>query len=181
MDEPGESARRSPAAEYAGRAGGASPNGAKPYLAAAGAILCWASLAASVGESLHRLRPEQVLFYGLLTAGIALTLWDGVRRRKLPPAWPGWRVVLVGVYGIWGFHTLLVAAFSLVPVVEANVLNYTWPLWIVLLGSLMPEQRRSRRAIPGGLLGFAGVAVVIGGRASFRWRAEAHRWGCSWH
>ena len=138
----------------------------RPYLAGAGAILCWASLAAAVGTSLDRLGPELILFYGLGTAAGFLMLRDLLRRGRPLPPWPGWRVAAIGLYGIWGYHTLLVVALALAPDVEANILNYTWPLWIVLLGSLMREHRRSSRAIPGAIVGFAGAAWVIGGSAS---------------
>ena len=134
---------------------------AAPYLAAFGAILCWASLAAAVGRSLERVAPELILFYGLLTAGLALALRGVVRRRRLP-AWPGWRTAALGLFGIWGYHQLLVSAFALAPDVEANILNYTWTLWIVLLGSLLPGNRFSLRILAAGLLGFAGVSLAKG-------------------
>jgi len=86
-----------------------------------------------------------------------------VRRRRLLPSWPGWRVALYGVYGIWGYHTLLVVAFSMAPALEVNVLNYTWTLWIVVLGSFVPGHRPTLLVFMGGLLGFAGVALVLGG------------------
>lgn len=135
----------------------------RPYAAALGAIVCWASLAAAVGRGLNRLHPEQVLFLGLVTAGLALAARHVLRTGWPLPPWPGWRAAAVGLYGIWGYHTLLVVALSLAPQMEANILNYTWPLWIVVLGSLLPDQRRSRWAIPASALGFAGAALVIAG------------------
>jgi drug/metabolite transporter (DMT)-like permease len=134
----------------------------RPYLLALGAILCWASLAAAVGRSLERVAPELILFYGLLTAGALLAVREWIRTRRLP-AWPGWRVAALGVYGIWGYHQLLIAAFALAPDVEANILNYTWPLWIVVLGSWLSGQRHSRRAIPAAGIGFSGAAWVLTG------------------
>lgn len=132
-----------------------------PYLYGLGAILCWASLAAAVGESLRNLAPEAVLFYGLLAAAVSLMLWQAARRRPL--RWPGLPIALLGVYGIWGYHTLLVLALSMAPQIEANILNYAWPLWIVLMGAALPGHRLSGRIALAGLLGFAGVVLVIGG------------------
>jgi drug/metabolite transporter (DMT)-like permease len=142
-----------------------SPAAWGPYLAAGGAILCWASLAAALGTSLDAVLPEQVLFHGMLAAGLALAAWDWARGAPLHRAWPGPRVALLGVYGIFGYHALLVFAFSLAPRVPANILNYTWPLWIILLGRWGRGGRLSGRALAGGLLGLAGVALVIGGGA----------------
>ncbi len=138
----------------------------RPYLCGAGALACWASLAAAIGQSLRALAPETVLFWGLLVAGLALAAADALRGRRPVLSWPGWRVAAYGVYGIWGYHTLLVLALAAAPPVEANVLNYTWTLWIVLLGALLPGHRFTARMTLAGLLGFAGVALVIGGE---RW------------
>ena len=154
-----------------------------PYACGAGAILCWASLAAAIGESLRVAPPEAVLFWGLLLAGLALSAWELARAHRphhtgaargpwLWPEnlrwpeslrWPGWRAASWGLYGIWGYHTLLVLAFAHAPAVEANVVNYAWTLWIVVLGSFLPGHRLTGRIALAGLLGFAGVALVIGG------------------
>src|SRR3972149_3327154 len=135
----------------------------RPYLCGAGAIVCWASLATAIGESLRGVAPEPVLFWGLLVAGASLAGWELLRGRGRALRWPGWRVAAYGLGGIWGFHTLLVLAFASAPAVEANVPHHTWTLWIVLLGSLQPGHRFSARIGLAGLLGFAGVALVIGG------------------
>jgi len=133
------------------------------YAAGAGAILCWASLAAAIGESLRVLPPAQILFLGLLIAGLGLSAWQAWRGGRPLPAWPGWRIALLGIYGIWGFHTLLVLALSLAPPIEANVLNYTWPLWIVLLGAALPGHRLRPSMALGALAAFGGVVLVIAG------------------
>lgn len=143
-----------------------------PYLSGGGAILCWATLAASIGESLRDLAPETLLFWGLLIAGIALTGWEMLRNRRMSLTWPGWRGALFGIFGIWGYHTLLVLAFAHAPHMEANILNYTWTLWIVMLGSLLPGHRFTGRILAGGLFGFAGVALVIGGDRLLGGRVE---------
>jgi drug/metabolite transporter (DMT)-like permease len=134
-----------------------------PYGAALGAILCWASLAAALGHSLQEIAPEQVLFYGMSIAGVTLATWDSLRGRPLWRTWPGARAALWGLYGIFGYHALLVFAFSWAPQVQANILNYTWPLWIIVLGS---GRRLALPVLLGGLLGLAGVALVIAGRGA---------------
>jgi len=60
-----------------------------PYICGAGAILCWATLAAGIGESLRKTPPETVLFQGLLAAAGFLGLWRLWRRRGALPAWRG--------------------------------------------------------------------------------------------
>jgi drug/metabolite transporter (DMT)-like permease len=81
--------------------------------------------------------------------------------------WPA-RVWLLGVGGLFGYHALYFAALQLAPPAEANLVNYLWPLLIVLLSApLAPEHERGRLGWPhlfGALLGFAGVAVLAFGR-----------------
>ncbi|HEX7926790.1 MAG TPA: DMT family transporter [bacterium] len=132
-----------------------------PFFAALGAMLCWASLAAVLAVSLESIAPEQILVYGMLVAGVYLAVFDAVRGRLPWRTWPGVRAGAWGLYGIFGYHALLVFAFNLAPRVHANVLNYTWPLWIIVLGA---GRRLTRPVLIGALLGLAGVALVVGGQ-----------------
>lgn len=79
-----------------------------------------------------------------------------------------WRVPLatlgVGVYGIFGYHYLFFSAFQVAPAIEANLLNYLWPLLIVLLTPLfLTGQRLKTHHLVGALLGMAGAALIITG------------------
>lgn len=134
--------------------------GWRPYAAALGAIGCWASLAAALDLGLDALMPEQILFHGMWVAALGLALGDALRGRWPWHTWPGLPAAAWGVYGIFGYHALLVFAFSLAPRVHANVLNYTWPLWIIVLGA---GRRLVWPVLAGGVLGLAGVTLVIGG------------------
>jgi drug/metabolite transporter (DMT)-like permease len=135
--------------------------GFAPYLSALGAIVCWASLAGALYRSLGTLQPQQVLAYGMGLAGLVLLAWDWVRGRAPWKTWPGLRGLGPGLYGIFGYHALLVLAFDLAPQIEANILNYTWPLWILLLGTPASGGRLSPRVLAGGLIGLAGAALAL--------------------
>ena len=127
-------------------------------LCALGAIALWAGLA-SLGLALRHLPP-------FLLTGIALVIGS-------IPAWPllrQWRVapatLVLGVYGLFGFHFLLFIALRLAPPVEANLVNYLWPLCMVVLApALLPGLRLHAGHVAGALLGFAGAAVAIVGAA----------------
>ena len=129
------------------------------YIAGVGAIVCWASLAAAVGESIDHTPPGTTLAYGLTLAALVCGAWQWRARRRF---WPGWRDALLGIYGIWLYHQLLLLALAWAPRAEANVLNYTWPLWIVLLGSFLPEQRWRMRLLLGAGCGLLGVMLIFG-------------------
>ena len=126
-----------------------------PTFAALGAILLWSTLA-SFGVALGHLPP-------LFLTGCALTIGalpglPHVRQWRVPPS-----TLLLGIAGLFGFHFLLFLALRFAPPVEANLVNYLWPLLIVLLTPwLLPGWRLSGRHVLGAAVGFAGAALAIG-------------------
>jgi drug/metabolite transporter (DMT)-like permease len=72
-------------------------------------------------------------------------------------------VWLIGVGGLFGYHALYFLALRLAPPAEAGLLNYLWPLLIVLLSSLLPGMKLRAHHVIGALLGFAGTIVLFGG------------------
>jgi drug/metabolite transporter (DMT)-like permease len=75
---------------------------------------------------------------------------------RLPPA-----VWALGIYGLFGYHFAYFMALRLAPPVEANLINYLWPLLIVLLSGLLPGERLGARQVVGALAGFAGAALLV--------------------
>ncbi len=139
------------------------PNTLHANLYALGAIALWASLAA-LGVSLTHVPP-------FLLTGIALIIGS-------VPAWPfvlrnpsQWRIpartLALGVYGLFAYHFLLFIALRHAPPVEANLVNYLWPLLIVVLAPvLLPGVALRWPHVLAALLGFGGAAIAIaGGRA----------------
>jgi drug/metabolite transporter (DMT)-like permease len=125
------------------------------------AILLWSSLATlSV-----RLRPMPPF----LLVGLSLLLGSVFGLRRLPTAALRPRVLLVGVYGLFAYHFCLFVSLRLAPPVEANLINYLWPLLIVLLApAILPGTSLSARHLLGALLGFSGAALLVtGGRLGF--------------
>ena len=77
--------------------------------------------------------------------------------------WPP-RVWLLGVGGLFGYHALYFAALQRAPPAEANLVNYLWPLLIVLLSAPLAGERLRWSHLLGAFLGFAGVALLALGR-----------------
>ncbi|MEO7641615.1 MAG: DMT family transporter [Ramlibacter sp.] len=138
-------------------------------LYALGAIGLWATLA-TLGLALGHLPP-------FLLTGIALVIGS-------VPAWPlfrQWKVpastLALGVYGLFGFHFLLFIALRLAPPVEANLVNYLWPLFIVVLAPVILPGLKLRAAhVAAALVGFAGAAIAILG-ASDTGASGSWSWG----
>lgn len=121
------------------------------------AILLWSSLA-TLGTYTQRLPPFLVTAIAL-AIGSVLSLRD-IRYWRVPV-----RTFLTGVGGIFGYHCLLFTAFRTAPALEANLLNYLWPLLIVLLSPLFKLGNLRWQHIMASAFGFAGAALIVtGGR-----------------
>ena len=90
--------------------------------------------------------------------GIVRALHKGVGWTGLVN-WPA-RVWLLGVGGLFGYHALYFAALQLAPPAEANLVNYLWPLLIVLLSAPLAGERLGWAHFLGALLGFIGVMLM---------------------
>jgi drug/metabolite transporter (DMT)-like permease len=70
-------------------------------------------------------------------------------------------VWLVGVEGLFGYHALYFLALRFAPPAEAGLLNYLWPLLIVVFSALLPGEKLRGHQIIGALLGFAGTVLLV--------------------
>ena len=97
-------------------------------------------------------------------AAVAFASW--IRR---PAAFKALRQPLiawaVGVGGLFGYHALYFLALRFAPPAEAGLLNYLWPLLIVLFSSLLPGERLAPHHIIGALLGLAGTVLLFAGNS----------------
>ena len=71
------------------------------------------------------------------------------------------RVYLFGTAGLFGYHFLYFSALRLAPPAEAGLIAYLWPLLIVLFSGLLPGEVLRRGHVLGGLIGFAGAALIV--------------------
>ena len=135
------------------------------------AILLWSMLALFTAAT-GRIPPFQLNAMTFLVGGlVGVVSWivrpQGLKAlRQKPVVWA------LGIGGLFGYHALYFAALRLAPPAESGLINYLWPLLIVLFSSLLPGEHLRRAHIAGALLGFAGVIVLIGGRGAFDARAE---------
>jgi drug/metabolite transporter (DMT)-like permease len=86
--------------------------------------------------------------------------------RQRPAVWA------LGIGGLFGYHALYFAALKLAPPAESGLINYLWPLLIVLFSAALPGERLRAVHVAGALLGLAGVVVLVAGRGALEARAE---------
>src|SRR5437764_2013214 len=128
------------------------------------AVLMWSSLALLTASS-GQVPPFQLAAISFAIGGaLGAATWV-VRRhavhalRQPPEVWA------LGVGGLFGYHALYFTALRLAPPAQAGLINYLWPLLIVLLSGLLPQERLRIHHIAGALIGLFGTIVLVGSRA----------------
>lgn len=126
------------------------------------AILLWSTLAYLI-VSLAAIPP-----FLLLGAALVIGSLSGIARVKT------WKVpaktLAIGIFGIFGYHLCLFLSFRIAPPVEANLINYLWPLLIVVLSpAFFKEYKLAVKHKIAALLGFAGAFLIVSnGRLQFQ-------------
>lgn len=125
----------------------------KATLSALLTIIMWSSLAALTVSITHI---DSLLSVGLVLVFASLPGLRYWREWQLP-----WKIWLSAVVGMFGYHFLLFDAFSRAPAISVNMIQYLWPLFIVLGTPLFSSSRLNRGHVIGALLGFGGVALTL--------------------
>src|SRR4051812_11308017 len=129
------------------------------------AILLWSLLALFTAAS-GTVPPFQLAAMTFLVGGLVGAANFLVRPERLQALRQRPVVWALGIGGLFGYHALYFAALRLAPPAEAGLLNYLWPLLIVLFSALLPGERVRGAHVIGALLGFSGVVVLMSGRAA---------------
>ena len=132
----------------------------KATIYALAAIALWASLAALALSLSHV--PAFLLTGVSLMVGSVLA-WPAVLRRpalwRMPPS-----TLAFGVLSLFGYHFLLFMGLRLAPAVEVNLINYLWPLLLVVLAPLyLPGMSLRPVHLMASAMGFGGAIIAIVG------------------
>jgi drug/metabolite transporter (DMT)-like permease len=135
------------------------------------AILMW-SLLSLLTVATGRVPPFQLAAITFaIGGGIGAATWlfrrgAAAALRQPPEVWA------LGVAGLFGYHALYFMALRLAPPAEAQLVNYLWPLLIVLFSALLPDQRLKLHHVTGVVLGLAGTVVLFLGRGGLAFATE---------
>ncbi|MFH0752006.1 MAG: DMT family transporter [archaeon] len=135
------------------------------YIYVALTVFLWSSVAAVGKILLKGLDNFQVLFYMLITAIIGLFIIILLKKKlkellkyKLKDYWS---FTYMGFLGIFLYSALFFGALMFAPAQEAFIVNYTWPIWVVIFASIILKEKFTARKLTAIILGFIGVYTVV--------------------
>ena len=136
-------------------------------LVGAGAVFVWGFLALMTTLT-GDIPPFQIVATAFLIAfALAAIKWILCGEPLGAPFRQSTAVWAIGVGGLFGYHFLIFLALKTAPPVQANLINYLWPLLIVLFSAVLPGQSLRLRHIGGALIGFAGAGLLVTGGTGF--------------
>jgi drug/metabolite transporter (DMT)-like permease len=136
----------------------------KAYLYAVLTVLLWSTVASAFKITLRYLNFIQLLFYAsfvsmavlfliLLLQGKLQDLGKFSKREYIASA-------LLGFLNPFFYYTILFKAYSLLPAQEAQPLNWTWPIMLVLLSIVILKQPIGLLNVIAIFISFSGVFVI---------------------
>ena len=122
--------------------------------------LCFWALAAVMISKLHNIPTFQILSLTLSIAfiftAIKLTICKQWHRIKQPLL-----IWVIGIIGIYGNILAYIAAFKYAPPVHADLINFLWPILIILFSGLLPKEKFTCKHLIAALVSFAGIYILI--------------------
>lgn len=140
------------------------------------AILLWASLGlfSIITTNIPAFQLTAMSFFVASFIGLLLLKKQRVHVKELFKISP--KVWFIGITGLFGYHFFYFLAMKNAPAVEANLLNYLWPLLIVVFSALLPNEKLKWYHILGTLLGLAGAFLLVSKDGSFNFEVQ-YMWG----
>lgn len=132
------------------------------------AILLWSTLAlvTTMSRAIPTFEALAITFaIGALTVFVGFLFTEGPRGILTGlRLWPA-KAWALSIAGIFLYHALYFLSFRLAPVGPVTIINYLWPLLIVLLAGLIPGSttKLGWPQVAGGVIGFGGTVLLLGG------------------
>ena len=145
----------------------------RPTLIGFTAILMWSLLALLTAAS-GRVPPFQLAAMTFAIGGLLGAASWIFRKGALAALRQPAEVWALGIFGLFGYHALYFFALRLAPPAESGLINYLWPLLIVLFSAFLPGEKLKPHHVIGAVLGLVGTIVLVAGRAQLGFAPEFH-------
>lgn len=134
------------------------------FLYATLAIVFWSTVASAFKISLRYLDHLQLLFFASISSTISLFIILIIQKKlSLIRTYSGKEFIhslALGTLNPFLYYFALFKAYSLLPAQEAQPLNYTWPIMLVLLSAPLLRQKITIRSIIAITISFLGIFII---------------------
>ncbi|MHC4159786.1 MAG: DMT family transporter, partial [Planctomycetota bacterium] len=128
------------------------------------AVLFWSTVASAFKISLRHINVLPLLFYASISSTIVLfSILLSLKKLSLLKTLPQKAYLhsaLLGLINPCLYYLVLFKAYSMLPAQEALVLNFTWPIMLVLLSIPLLGQQIRLKSILAILISFSGVLII---------------------
>lgn len=136
----------------------------KEYLFAAGAVVCWSTVAPITKILLNEMSAGLCLFLTTSIAALTLLVYNVLRGnlKKFTVYRPAdWlRLCIMGFFGFLVYNAAYYTGLTLLSAQDACVINYLWPLMTVIFSCFVLYERFTVAKLAAAVLSFAGAAIV---------------------
>ena len=142
-----------------------APRDGRVWLGLLTLYLVWGSTYLGIAIAVETIPPFLMAGVRFLTAGLILLAWSMAREGGafVPPTRRQWRIsAIVGSLLIGGGMGLVAFGEQTVPSGITALLIAMMPVWVAVLGRIFLGERLPRPAVVGIVVGFVGVAILIG-------------------
>jgi drug/metabolite transporter (DMT)-like permease len=143
----------------------ASQRGGSIWLGMLVLYFVWGSTYLGIAIAVDSIPPFLMAAVRFLTAGIVLMAWSVARegRSFVLPSRREWRdSAIVGALLLGGGMGMVAYGEQTIPSGIAALLIAMMPVWVAVLGGIFLGERLPRLAVVGIIVGFAGVAILVG-------------------
>lgn len=142
--------------------------GKHPVILALASVFFWAWAATAFKQSLVHATPWQVVFFSSLASAIVLGAALLACGERLSPG-DLREGAYLGFLNPFAYYLVLLHAYNGLPAQVAMVVNYLWPVVLVVLSVPILSQRISAGSLAGVLVSFGGVAyMALAGRGTLQ-------------
>jgi drug/metabolite transporter (DMT)-like permease len=139
-------------------------NQKKAYIYAVFAVIFWSTVASAFKIALKFVDVFQLIFFTSLISSVILFLTLTFQKKlniliKLKKKEIFYSLVL-GIINPFLYYTVLFEAYSILPAQEAMVLNYTWPIMLILLSIPLLKQKITTKSIISVIISFFGIIII---------------------
>lgn len=142
-----------------------APRGAPIWIGLLVLYLVWGSTYLGIAIAVETIPPFLMAAVRFFLAGLILLTWSIARegRAFVPPTRREWRdCAIVGSLLIGGGMGMVAFGEQTIPSGITALLIATMPVWVAILGRIFLGERLPRVAMFGIVVGFAGVAILVG-------------------